>query len=152
MIDRAMSMSSDERFATVAQFWEALQQACNVSIVHQYRTKSAAAPDKEETGSGSSALPQQALEPSTGITDALALDYDKSIRLPQAPTTLLSDVSHEPIVPATVKSLVTKPLGEPPPLQHFRRYGAVVLTVLALLITLLASLLVGASLWYYIHT
>jgi eukaryotic-like serine/threonine-protein kinase len=148
MIDRAMSMSSDERFSTVEQFWEALQQAANTSPVEQQITESAATPNEGNTKLESYSLAQ--LEPSTGIKDASMLANDPRVDQSQNPATISSDSSHIPIFSGAVNSRVTKPLQELPQIHPFKQHGALVLTLLALLVTLLASVGVGASLWHYI--
>jgi eukaryotic-like serine/threonine-protein kinase len=151
IIHRAISMSSDDRFSTVEQFWEALQHASNASLVEQQITASAAtAPNEERVESETHSSVQQVLAPPDGIEEASTFATNPTVYQLPEPAVVLSASSHTPIISETVKSRVTRPLQEPGQDHHFQKSGMLFLTLFAILITLLASIGVGASLWHYI--
>jgi eukaryotic-like serine/threonine-protein kinase len=151
IIHRAMSMSSDDRFSTVEQFWEELQQASNATPVEQQTTEPAVAvPNEEKTEAETHSLVQQAQEPPVGIEEASTLTSDPTVHQPPESAGVTSDSPHTHVISGTVKSRITRPLQETVRARRFQKYGMLFLTLFAILVTLLGSIGVGASLWYYI--
>jgi serine/threonine protein kinase len=151
VIHCAMSMSRDDRFSTVEQFWEELQQASNASPVGQQTTEPAVAvPNEEKTESETHSPVQEAVKAPAGIEEASTLANDSTVHQPSEPAAASSDSPHTPVISGTVKSRVTRPLQETAQVRRFQKYGMLFLTLFALLVTLLGSVGVGASLWFYI--
>ncbi len=151
IIHCAMSMSSDDRFSSVEQFWEALQQAFDASSLEQQITESAVVTSNEEkTELEPHSLVQQVMEPSESFEEASMLATDPKAHEAPKPSVLSSDSPHTPFISETVNSRVTRPLLESAHVSRFQKHGMLFLTLFALLVTLLGSIGVWASLWYYI--
>jgi serine/threonine protein kinase len=141
VILRAMSMSSYDRFPSVEQFREALQQASEPAV---------AAPNEEKTESETHSLVQQMVEPPARIEEASTLATDPTVQQSPVPAAVSSDSLHIPVISGTAKGRATRPLQETAQVRRIQKYGMLFLTLFALLVTLLGSVGVGASLWYYI--
>ncbi len=172
-IQRAMSLDGNARFPTVAQFAQALkaepvpQPPEPVTTGSTWQDQQAPPPHVEPVDAEahkprmplevpaaaplSPVLPGRAAEtpPSLPVAEpAPALNADTMVQRTTEPANASSASGHAP--PEEVRSPVGVALRKPARALRSRKPGKLLLTLVALFVTLLASLGVGTSLWFYI--
>ncbi len=154
-IQRAMSLDGNARFPTVAQFAQALKAEPvpqpHVAPIDAEAHKPRMPFDVPAAAPPSPVLPGRAAEtpPSLPVAEpAPALKADTMVQRTTEPANASSASGHAP--PEEVRSPVGVALRKPARALRSRKPGKLLLTLVALFVTLLASLGVGTSLWFYI--
>ena len=151
IIHRAISMNSDDRFSSVEEFREILQQASNASNVKPQITVSDVGVQKRE---GTDLETQSLVKKEKELTGEIegANIVAPSPRVNQSPEQAVASPGSSSTldISETSKSRITRSLQETTQVRRYKQLGLLVLFLLALLITLLGSLGVGLSLWHYI--
>jgi len=151
IIHRAISMNSDDRFSSVEEFREILQQASNASNVNPQITVSEDEAQKREgTDLETQSLVKKEKE-LTGDIEGTNLVAPSPTVNPSPEQAVSSPGSSSTLdISETSKSRITRSLQKITQVRRYKQSGLLVLFLLALLITLLGSIGVGLSLWHYI--
>jgi serine/threonine protein kinase len=150
IIHRAMSISSADRFSTVEQFWEALQQASSTLPLKERVPESpVVAPVERNAESTANPAAQEAMELQDGGEEAPVPTNDATVQQSLETVAALPSSSYTPLTSSAIKSPATMSLQGPPKASRLKKHGMLILTLSAFLVTLLASSGVGASLWFY---
>jgi len=155
-IHRAMSLGWNERFLTIKQFWGMFNASAKT-----LRSSSLLVVTRQSPAFAANPEVQPALEPLMGVEERptfLANPIEQKtpeavVAAEEPPTFISSAVEQQiPDPPATSEAIqrpVPASLKAQPAVQRVKKGGILLLTLFAVLITLLGSVAVGARFWFY---
>jgi len=159
VIHRAMSISRNDRFSSVEQLWEALWQAVIISpMVEQPHESMFVVPDEGSREEDTNPTIQQITEPAVTTPDVEVPELFANPIGKQAadPVIALSEPPQTPFFSEETATPVPTPftpipafLAEQPQTHRFKTPRRLSLISLILIVTLLISIVLGASLWIY---
>src|SRR5437588_7433522 len=155
-IHRAMSLGWNERFLTIKQFWGMFNASAKT-----LRSSSLLVVTRQSPAFAANPEVQPVLEPLRGVEERptflanpIEQKTPEAVVAAEEPPTFISGAVEQqiPDPPATSEAIqrpVPASLKAQPAVQRVKKGGILLLTLFAVLITLLGSVAVGARFWFY---